>query len=86
MLINILFPTLRFTPPEEPTYREMATPPSLADLQRWGVDQLDEVTRRELMQAGDVPRPQFFDISNVQRPADRVAYMPRAIVTANTIF
>ena len=86
MLINILFPTPRFTPPESPTYREMAATPSLTDLQRWGVDQLDDVTRRELLQAGDVSRPRFFDISNIHRPADRVAYTPRAIVTANNIF
>jgi hypothetical protein len=50
----------------------------LNELRRWGVDQLDEITLRELMRS-DLQRPRFFDISYVNRPADRVAYSPSVL-------
>ncbi|TXH17074.1 MAG: hypothetical protein E6R03_04480 [Hyphomicrobiaceae bacterium] len=59
------------------TRRQVVASP-LDELRRWGVDQLDELTRRELMQS-DVQRPRFFDISYVNRPADRVAYVPSVL-------
>lgn len=54
------------------TLRHSGSSP-LDELRRWGVDQLDEVMRRELLRA-DVQRMRFFDMSFVMRPADRVAY------------
>lgn len=60
------------------TLRQLVSQP-LDELRRWGVDQLDEVTRRELMRSGDFQRPRFHDVSSVTQPADRVAYLPTAV-------